>query len=41
MAKIPARRRHLSRTLKRKSKNSPDSGREVCMEEGVNGGDCT
>lgn len=34
--KIPARRRYLSRKLKRRSRSFPDSDREVCMGKGVN-----
>lgn len=39
MGKLPARRRGPSRNLK--EWNYLDSGKEVHMEEGVNGGDCT
>lgn len=35
LEKIPARRRCVSRKLKRRSRSFPDNDREVCMEKGV------
>ena len=38
--KATARGRSLSRNLTGKNSNNPDSGKEVRMGEGMNGGDC-